>query len=117
MHDNNDTSVPTSFGTRLSPGTVSKQCRDFERLFGEPMNSIFVSESLMAFRLDSQRHSPLHGSLREPLNPRLVKLVDEWIRCYSHERVKANLCYHRKKNLERSRKDAAEKLRGSQGFT
>ena len=69
---------------------VAKQCMELERLFGEPMNSIFVIDDLVRY----SRHGEVIYHSESPLaqlaglwDLKLQQLLTEWCTIYSHRSI------------------------------
>jgi hypothetical protein len=77
----------TSFEYPRSLRQVAKQCTELERLFGEPLNSMFVTEGIMEY---SQHINPLEQLTRQGPRPdlQLQQRLSEWCDFYSHKGVR-----------------------------
>jgi hypothetical protein len=66
---------------------VARQCTELERLFGEPLNSVFVTEGSMEY---GQYVNPLELLSRQGQHPdlQLQQKLSEWCEFYSHKGVR-----------------------------
>ena len=81
MHDSTSPEYPRSLRQ------VARQCTELERLFGEPLNSMFVTKGPTEY---SQRISPLEQLARQGQSPdlQLQQRLSEWSDFYSHNVVR-----------------------------